>query len=66
MIDNSLDGKNREAVLIEFGTRLHRTIYEHIQQFTFNSAGVCVTMGIAVIFVRLCVCITIRWNVSYL
>ena len=39
MIDNSLDGKNREAVLIEFGTRLHRTIYEHVQQFTFNSAG---------------------------
>ena len=39
MIHDSLDGKNREAVLMEFGTRLHRTIYEHIQQFTFNSTG---------------------------
>ena len=39
VIHDSLDGKNREAVLMEFGTRLHRTIYEHIQQFTFNSTG---------------------------
>jgi len=39
VIHDSLDGKNREAVMMEFGTRLHRTIYEHIQQFTFNSTG---------------------------
>ena len=39
VIHDSLDGKNREAVLMEFGTRLHRTVYEHIQQFTFNSIG---------------------------
>ena len=39
VIHDSLDGKNREAVLMEFGTRLHRAIYEHIQQFTFNSTG---------------------------
>ena len=36
----SLDGKNIEFVLYELGIRLHRVIYDHLQQFTYSSAGV--------------------------
>ena len=39
-IKESLDGKNIEFVLYELGVRLHRVIYEHMQQFTYSSAGV--------------------------
>jgi hypothetical protein len=39
-IKESLDGKNIELVLYELGTRLHRVIYDHLQQFTYSSAGV--------------------------
>jgi len=35
----SLDGNNVDAVLKDFGTRFHRTIYEHLQQFSFSSMG---------------------------
>ena len=35
----SLDGKNVDAVLTELGTRFHRVIYEHLQQFQYNSTG---------------------------
>ena len=35
----SLDGKNLEVVLMELGVRLHRVIYEYIQQFTINELG---------------------------
>jgi len=35
----SLDGNNVDAVMKEFGTRLHRTIYEHLQQYSFSSMG---------------------------
>ncbi|KAK0181895.1 hypothetical protein PV327_000079 [Microctonus hyperodae] len=38
-IRDSLDGKNAENVLTELGIRFHRVIYEHLQQFQFNSAG---------------------------
>ncbi|XP_015590995.1 exocyst complex component 5 [Cephus cinctus] len=38
-IRDSLDGKNAESVLTELGIRFHRVIYEHLQQFQFNSAG---------------------------
>ncbi|PNF29480.1 Exocyst complex component 5 [Cryptotermes secundus] len=38
-IRDSLDGKNVEALMMEFGTRFHRVIYEHLQQFQYNSAG---------------------------
>uniref|UniRef100_S4RL40 Exocyst complex component 5 n=1 Tax=Petromyzon marinus TaxID=7757 RepID=S4RL40_PETMA len=38
-IRQSMDGKNVETVLTEFGLRLHRLIYEHQQQFTYNSTG---------------------------
>ena len=39
-IRESLDGKNIEIVLTELGVRLHRVIYDHLQQFTYNSSGV--------------------------
>lgn len=42
----SLDGKNEEAVLSDLGVKIHRTIYEHFQQYQFNLVG-------AYIFVRL-------------
>ncbi|XP_066600933.1 exocyst complex component 5 [Prorops nasuta] len=38
-IRNSLDTKNMENVLTELGVEFHRVIYEHLQQFQFNSAG---------------------------
>ncbi|XP_075222346.1 exocyst complex component Sec10 isoform X2 [Lycorma delicatula] len=38
-IRDSLDGKNVEGVMMELGTRFHRVIYEHLQQFQYNSSG---------------------------
>ncbi|XP_023341495.1 exocyst complex component 5 [Eurytemora carolleeae] len=38
-IRDSLDGRNLEWVLQELGIRLHRTVYEHLMQFQFASAG---------------------------
>ncbi|KAG7202557.1 hypothetical protein KM043_009753 [Ampulex compressa] len=38
-IRNTLDGKNLENVLTELGVRFHKVIYDHLQQFQFNSAG---------------------------
>lgn len=38
-VRDKLDGKSLENVLTELGIRFHRTIYEHLQQFQFNSAG---------------------------
>ena len=38
-IRDSLDGKSLDSVLMELGIRFHRVIYEHLQQFQFNSAG---------------------------
>lgn len=38
-IQDSLDGKNLESVLTEFGTRIHRQIYEHLQQYQYTSIG---------------------------
>ncbi|KAG8184683.1 hypothetical protein JTE90_013076 [Oedothorax gibbosus] len=35
----TLDGKNIEAVLTELGTKLHRVILDHLQQFQYNSFG---------------------------
>lgn len=35
----SLDGKNLEVVLMELGVRLHRVIFEHVQQFIINELG---------------------------
>lgn len=38
-IQDNLDGKNVEAVFLELGTRLHRLLYDHLCQFTYNSLG---------------------------
>uniref|UniRef100_A0A1B6FMR3 Exocyst complex component 5 n=1 Tax=Cuerna arida TaxID=1464854 RepID=A0A1B6FMR3_9HEMI len=38
-IRDSLDGKNVEYVMCELGCRFHRVIYDHLLQFTYNSAG---------------------------
>ncbi|XP_043680501.1 exocyst complex component 5 [Vespula pensylvanica] len=38
-IRNTLDGKNLETALTELGIRFHKVIYDHLQQFQFNSAG---------------------------
>lgn len=38
-IRQTLDGKNVDAVLTELGLRFHRVIYEHLQQFQYNSMG---------------------------
>lgn len=38
-IRESLDGKNIDVVLTELGTRLHRVLFEHLQQFQYNSLG---------------------------
>ena len=43
-IRESLDGKNIEFLLYELGVRLHRTIYDHMQQFTYSSEGVFAIM----------------------
>lgn len=38
-IRNTLDGKNLDYVLTELGVQFHKVIYDHLQQFQFNSAG---------------------------
>jgi hypothetical protein len=38
-IRDQFDGKSLENVLTELGIRFHRIIFEHLQQFQFNSAG---------------------------
>ena len=38
-IRHCLDGKNLEMILTELGIRFHRIIYEHLQQFQYNSMG---------------------------
>lgn len=35
----SLDGKNEEAVLLDLGVKIQRTIFDHFQQFQFNLVG---------------------------
>uniref|UniRef100_A0A8C6VSU4 Exocyst complex component 5 n=1 Tax=Naja naja TaxID=35670 RepID=A0A8C6VSU4_NAJNA len=38
-IRNSMDGKNVDSVLMEFGVRFHRLIYEHLQQYSYSCMG---------------------------
>lgn len=38
-IQHCLDGENLKGVLNEIGVRLHRTIFEHLQQFQYTTAG---------------------------
>lgn len=39
VFDQSLDGKNLEVVLLEFGIRIQRVIYDHIQQYVVSETG---------------------------
>ncbi|KFB53571.1 AGAP004147-PA-like protein [Anopheles sinensis] len=39
LIQKTIDGENLAAVLTEFGVRYHRVIFEHLQQFQYNTAG---------------------------
>uniref|UniRef100_A0A182ILN1 Exocyst complex component 5 n=1 Tax=Anopheles atroparvus TaxID=41427 RepID=A0A182ILN1_ANOAO len=39
LIQKTIDGDNLAAVLTEFGVRYHRVIFEHLQQFQYNTAG---------------------------
>ena len=39
VLDQSLDGKNLEVVLLEFGIRIQRVIYDHVQQFVISENG---------------------------
>lgn len=38
-IQRCLDGENLKSVFNEIGVRLHRTIYEHLQQFQYTEPG---------------------------
>lgn len=38
-IQRYLDGENSKRVMSEIGVRLHRIIYEHLQQFQYTTAG---------------------------
>lgn len=40
-IQKYLDGENLKSVITEIGVRLHRTIFEHLQQFQFTTTGKC-------------------------
>lgn len=44
-IQRYLDGENLKRVMSEIGVRLHRIIYEHLQQFQYTTAGKFVTPG---------------------
>lgn len=46
VFDQALDGKNLEVVLLEFGIRIQRVIYEHIQQFVVSETGMYVYMNL--------------------
>ncbi|XP_017785913.1 PREDICTED: exocyst complex component 5 isoform X2 [Nicrophorus vespilloides] len=43
-IKTTLDGNNVTAVLQELGIGLHRTIYDHMLQFQYNTAGAMVAI----------------------
>nr|XP_018914052.1 PREDICTED: exocyst complex component 5-like [Bemisia tabaci] len=46
-IKSCIDGKNGENVLEELGVRLHGIIYEHLLQFSYNSAGMLICFFIS-------------------
>ena len=43
-IKSSLDGKNLEVILTEFGTRFHKLLLDHFYQYTFTSSGAMVAL----------------------
>ncbi|XP_041969996.1 exocyst complex component 5 [Aricia agestis] len=40
----ALEGDNRQLLTLELAVRLHRVIYDHLQNFTFNSAGAMIAI----------------------
>lgn len=38
-IQGCIDGENLASVMTELGVRLHRVIFDHLQQFQYNTAG---------------------------
>lgn len=38
-IKKCIDGENQKSILNEFGVRLHRVIYDHLQTMQFNTTG---------------------------
>ena len=38
-IKKCVDGENLQTILHEFGVRLHRIIYDHLQTMQFNTSG---------------------------
>lgn len=40
----TLEDDNLETVILELATRLHRVIYEHLQNYQFNSAGAMIAI----------------------
>ncbi|XP_041469326.1 exocyst complex component 5-like [Lytechinus variegatus] len=38
-IKRCMDGKNINSTLAELGIRFHRVVYDHLQQFSYNSMG---------------------------
>ena len=59
VLDQSLDGKNLEVVLLEFGIRLQRVIFEHIQQFVISENGVLELSDVCLsvcLFTFICIC----------
>ena len=54
VLDMSLDGKNLEVVLLEFGIRIQRVIYDHVQQFVISENGLStkkITFNFTTLFV---------------
>ncbi|XP_049877648.1 exocyst complex component 5 [Pectinophora gossypiella] len=43
-IHGGLEGDNLNAATLELAVRLHRVIYEHLQNFQFNSAGAMIAI----------------------
>ena len=56
-IRDSLDGKNIELVLYELGVRLHRIIYDHLQQFNYCEAGVMAVICDVQVILKISICI---------
>ncbi|XP_013184275.1 exocyst complex component 5 [Amyelois transitella] len=43
-IHSGLEGDNLNAVTLELAVRLHRVLYEHLQNYQFNSAGAMIAI----------------------
>lgn len=43
-IKKCVDGENLQTILNEFGSRLHRVIYDHLQSMQFNTSGAMVAI----------------------